>query len=535
MDARPMYGSTLVLLILAFASPILTRAATGPELAETGDSTVLVKVFRKLDDKEVMGCGTGFVIRRSGFVITSASTVARTVRYYAGTQLRETRAPVRHITLVVNAGTDEAIELPARLLVEDPTSGLALLKVNHTFDSPLELSTSGAAQVGHEVRVVGFPMDNGCAAPWNEPAPEADSRSQVSPGQVSALRQARIPGGFMIETGIGITPGHPGAPMLNADDRLVGVVVMGADATAHAIPLPAIQDFIETCSVKVVFSPAGIDPDLDRITIDVIPMLGELDDVTGTVSVEGRDLRRTHGRFSKSETGYRAVVRTDDRLFGISPPESYNAVIQFRKPGTDFRLERRFKVPASDTQVAIDHSPDVYRLDPGPSLPGDHEGLAKYATQLKSDGTSLADAEGDSDIKRSESGSLVIDQNTLTSFVGVSSEAFSELETDEEKALATRFEIVFNEFCNLTAEHMIPIPSRQERMSNAQYRRLIVQHLDRVGQASAQAWASYLSKIAEEADDLASDLHRRSIGKCSDGKWRKAKTGCEVPTPDDCS
>jgi hypothetical protein len=69
---------------------------------------------------------------------------------------------------------------------------------------------------------------------------------------------------------------------------------VGDRAVAEAIPLKTIQRFIERCAFKVVFDPPGIFPTLDRFTVDAIPMLGDFDDVTGTASVEGRDLRKSN-------------------------------------------------------------------------------------------------------------------------------------------------------------------------------------------------------------------------------------------------
>jgi hypothetical protein len=412
---------------------------------------------------------------------------------------------------------------------------LALLKVGRAFESPLEVAPLATPKVEDEVTVVGCSFGDWFnASRWFEPSSDLNPKVHSSSGSITGFRRSQSSRSSFVETGIEVRPSHSGAPMLNAKGEVVGVVVPNSRGMASAIPLESIRKFIDKNAYKVIFIPPGIDPDLDRMTVDIIPLLGDLDGISGTVCVEGRDLRRTYGRLERTDFGYRATVRTDDRMFGVSPPEKYDVKIAMRKPGVPAAPDRRFRIPATDTRIVIEHTPDVYKVEPDPHVPGDHANLSQYAKDLKSDGTSLADGTDDSNLRRSVTGSLVIDQATMSKFVGVSAEAFAELKDDDQRALAARFEVVFNEFCNLTSEHAIPIPSRKEAMSDGQYRRLIAQYRGGVTDSAVLAWAEFLYNIADEADKLSSKLRRQQIGKCSDGKWRVKDRTCTVPSPDDC-
>jgi hypothetical protein len=518
------------------ASVVPWSPALASEASPAHDATVLVTVVRQLGQRQVTGYGTGFAIHPDGFLITRRSTVASTLMDDTGGEPKDVEAPVKRLSVIVHGGSPNRAELPARLVADDRRLDLALLKITHSFASPLSLSPSNTLQIADAVTIVGFRMTDADAQKTVvEPASELELRPWTGRGEVTGFRHTRTARGSVVQTGIEILPSHSGAPMLDASDRVIGVVVTNSKGVADAISLTALRTFVDASEFKVVMSPPGIYPDLDRMTVDIIPLLGDFERAIGTVCVEGRDLRPAYGRMEKTDFGFRAVIRTDDRMFGVIPPESYTATIEIQTPGAGARLKRRLRVPATDTQIAFEHSPEVYAVEPEPYVPGSDPGLTEYAGHLKSEGSSLADAGGDVEIQRSASGSVVIDQATISSFVGVPAEAFSELESDDDKALASRFEIVFGEFCTLTSEHMIPIPPRRDGMTEAQYRRLVDQYVAKIGAAGVASWAAHLSKIAGEADALYSKLRRKRIGKCQDGTWRTSEPGCPTPGPDSCS
>jgi len=533
LDNRLSAPHLAILGFVLFAAVPL-EASTPVKIESPENATVFVKVHRRLGQKEITTFGSAFFVHPKGFLVTSSSTVGQVIAYHIDGKTRRFKTEILGVTIVMDSGTPDETEHSARVLVEAPRSGHALLKIDFAISSPLTISSLGAPQIADEVTVVGYPFGD-----WNNANPRFNPSTDINPsmqtvsGPVTGMRQVQRGSGSIVETEITIQPSHPGAPLLNVDGDVVGVVAATSRGTASAIPLEALHKFIEKSAYKAVFSPPGIHPDLDRITVDIIPLLADLERITGTVCVEGRDLRSTCGRLSETNFGYRATVNTDDRMFGVQPPKSYDAEIAIRKPGASRMEERRFVLPATNTQIVMEHSPDVYKVDPEIYFPGDQKGLSGYARHVKIDGSSLADGDDDSAVRRSASGSLVIDQNAVSAFVGVPAEAFAELEDDQQKALASRFEVVFNEYCNLTSKHMIPIPTQGSR-TDAQYRRLIEQTRAKVGDVGIAAWADYLINTADEADELTTQLRRQNMAKCADGIWRVSEPGCELPQPEDC-
>lgn len=523
-------GVAVLGFVLIASAHLEVRAEVG--IDSNDDAAVFVKVRRLANQQEVTGFGNAFVVHENGFLVASSATVAQTIQDHTAEKTRTIRSDVLGVTVVVNSGTDEEIELPARVLVEEPRAGLALLKVSHVFGSQLEVSRIESPQIEDEVTIVACPFgERTGGGRWFNPASDVNPKTQTNTGSITRLRRGRNGSVSVAETGIETTPGHLGAPVFDPDGDVIGVVVADNQGTALVIPTRTVRRFLEKCSYKVILNPPGINPDLNQMTVDIVPLLDDLEGISGTVAVEGRDLHRTYARLEATDFGYRATIKTNDRLPGIQPPKSYDAEIEIRMPGASRMSERRLRIPATDTQNVLKHPADAYKVDPDTHVPGDLSGLSNYAESLRS---SLAEGGGESRFRRSPSGSLVIDQEAVSSVAGVSSEAFEDLESDEQKKLAARFEVIFNEFCSLTSEHMIPIPAHREGMSDGQYRRLIHQQIARVGADGVAAWADYLSTIAEEADSLTKKLRRMDVGKCSDGNWRVNKTGCETPGPDDC-
>jgi putative serine protease PepD len=137
--------------------------------------------------------GSGFVVRSDGYVVTNDHVVAD------GTDVK------------VKIGDGRT--LPARVVGTDPSTDLAVLKVNATGLRALTLGNSDAAQVGDPVDAIGNPFG---------------LDRTLTTGVVSALqRQISSPNGFTIDnvlqTDAAINPGNSGGPLFNAAGQVVGV------------------------------------------------------------------------------------------------------------------------------------------------------------------------------------------------------------------------------------------------------------------------------------------------------------------------
>jgi len=139
--------------------------------------------------------GAGFVIDKSGSILTNAHVVAGAVK------------------VTVQFGDNKTVD--AKVVGKDPSSDLALLKVSPDgLDlKPLQLGSSKGTQVGDPVIAIGNPFG---------------LDRTLTTGVVSALqRRIQAPNGFaidhVIQTDAAINPGNSGGPLLDAQGRVVGI------------------------------------------------------------------------------------------------------------------------------------------------------------------------------------------------------------------------------------------------------------------------------------------------------------------------
>jgi S1-C subfamily serine protease len=142
--------------------------------------------------------GSGFVLDREGHILTNAHVVE-------GAQKID-------VTL---GSTDGSQPVSAEVVGRDPSTDVALLKVNAPADElhPLALGDSSQVTVGDPVVAIGNPfgLDRTATA-----------------GIVSALqREIKAPNGFtinnVIQTDAAINPGNSGGPLLDGHGRVIGI------------------------------------------------------------------------------------------------------------------------------------------------------------------------------------------------------------------------------------------------------------------------------------------------------------------------
>src|SRR5208283_5622282 len=112
----------------------------------------------------------------------------------------------------VKVALSDRREFPAKIVLRDPHSDLAVLKIESQERFPvLELGDSDAIEVGDIVLAVGNPFGVG---------------QTVTQGIVSALARTQIginDYGFFIQTDAAINPGNSGGALVDLDGKLIGV------------------------------------------------------------------------------------------------------------------------------------------------------------------------------------------------------------------------------------------------------------------------------------------------------------------------
>ncbi len=162
-------------------------------------STVQVRVRSGEGEDAQAGSGSGFVIDRSGHVVTN-----------------------NHVTAVAEGGGTIAVidhegkRHDARLVGSSPAYDIAVLTISDSEDlRPVSLGSSRRVNVGDTVVAIGSPLGLG---------------STVTSGIVSALERPVTTGDAdsssyisAVQTDAAINPGNSGGPLVDIDSRVIGV------------------------------------------------------------------------------------------------------------------------------------------------------------------------------------------------------------------------------------------------------------------------------------------------------------------------
>ena len=171
---------------------------------QVGPAVCLIEV----SDGQRGGHGSGFAIAPDGLVITNSHVVHRASR--------------------IVAHFPDGRKFSARLIGEDPTSDVALLRIDATEVPFVPLGQSSALRVGQIAIAIGNPLG---------------FQATVTAGVVSALGRA-LPSANgrmiddVIQTDAALNPGNSGGPLLNSRGEVIGVntaIIPGAQGICFAV------------------------------------------------------------------------------------------------------------------------------------------------------------------------------------------------------------------------------------------------------------------------------------------------------------
>jgi serine protease Do len=218
--------------------------------------------------------GTGVIIDERGYIITNRHVVA-------GAE-----------TITVRFVDDT--ELPAKLILSDANTDLAILKVDSARKLPaLALAPAGDIEVGEDVIAIGHPYGYSYT---------------VSKGIVSALgRKIELPSGQvlkgLIQTSAPINPGNSGGPLVNINGEFIGVNTAlrdGAQNIAFAINTDTVKQVLseKLSALKV----AGVSHGL-HLEEKVVAATGDrqqliVADEAGSTGLKNGDVLRFVGNLS---------------------------------------------------------------------------------------------------------------------------------------------------------------------------------------------------------------------------------------------
>ncbi len=185
-------------------------------------------------DTEQVDIGSGFIVDKSGLVVTNKHVVS------AGTP--------SDYKIVLKDNSEHQVEKIWR----DPVNDLAILKVDPTSSSTslgvselhvIEMGDSNSLKVGNFVVAIGTAL--------------GEFRHTVTTGVVSGLGRGITAGdGFtgaekldnVIQTDAAINPGNSGGPLLNSVGQVIGVnvaVSQGANNIGFALPINVVKESLD--------------------------------------------------------------------------------------------------------------------------------------------------------------------------------------------------------------------------------------------------------------------------------------------------
>ncbi len=145
-----------------------------------------------------VGAGSGFFVSADGLIVTNRHVVADEQASY---------------TVV----TQDGKRYDARVLARDPVNDLAIAKVDVSGAPFLELSASGAPEIGQRVIAIGYSL--------------GQYQNTVTTGIVSGIGRRIVASGSsgeeqlegVIQTDAAINPGNSGGPLLGVSGKVVGI------------------------------------------------------------------------------------------------------------------------------------------------------------------------------------------------------------------------------------------------------------------------------------------------------------------------
>jgi len=180
---------------------------------------------QRVQGGEPQDIGTGFIVARNGLIVTNKHVVSEVgVKY--------------------KVITKDNKEYDAREIHQDPSNDIAIIKIDASNLSPVELGDSSNLKVGQFAIAIGTAL--------------GEFRHTVTTGVISGLGRGITAGsafeGYVeklddvIQTDAAINPGNSGGPLLNSAGQVIGInvaVASQAQNIGFAIPINIVKDALD--------------------------------------------------------------------------------------------------------------------------------------------------------------------------------------------------------------------------------------------------------------------------------------------------
>lgn len=211
----------VVSIIVSKDLPVIQQQWINPFRDFFGEDSPFGQFFQvpryeqKETQKQEVGGGTGFIVRSDGLILTNKHVVQDEQADY---------------TVLTNDGQ----KYPAKVLARDPVRDIAVIKIDKSGLTVLEMGDSDKIEIGQSVIAIGNAL--------------GEFRNTVSVGVVSGLQRSVTASNQgsseqlenVIQTDAALNPGNSGGPLLDLTGRVIGInvaIAQGAQNIAFALPI----------------------------------------------------------------------------------------------------------------------------------------------------------------------------------------------------------------------------------------------------------------------------------------------------------
>ncbi|MGL5837442.1 MAG: Do family serine endopeptidase [Sphingorhabdus sp.] len=263
--------------------------------------------------QEQQSGGSGFIISADGYIVTNNHVIAG--------------GPEGNAVDAVTVTLFDGKEYTAKIVGRDPTSDVAVIKIDAANLPFVEMESSQKSRVGDWVIAIGNPLG---------------LNSSVTAGIISALQRNIGAGGAydrFIQTDTAINPGNSGGPLFNLQGKVIGInnrliSPVGANiGVGFAIPAEEATPVVESLR-------KGVRPERGYLGLGIQPVSADTADAIGIAKNRGEFINRV----VKGEAADRAGLREGDIVLkvngqDITPDNTLSYIVANIKPGTRIPLD----------------------------------------------------------------------------------------------------------------------------------------------------------------------------------------------------
>jgi serine protease Do len=263
--------------------------------------------------QEQQSGGSGFLISADGYIVTNNHVIAG--------------GPNGDVVDRVTVTLFNSKEYQAKIIGRDPTSDVAVIKIEATGLPFVAMEASTKSRVGDWVIAIGNPLG---------------LNSSVTAGIISALQRNIGAGGAydrFIQTDTAINPGNSGGPLFNLQGKVIGInnrliSPVGANiGVGFAIPAEEALPVIE--SLK-----KGVRPERGYLGIGIRAVDERLADSLGIEKNRGEQVTNV----VEAQPGDKAGLKEGDIVLkvngkDVTPEQTLSYIVANTKPGTRIPLD----------------------------------------------------------------------------------------------------------------------------------------------------------------------------------------------------